>query len=335
MALFLETTSYSSSNYKGSLETIAIDGIALIHEEMQLMEAIYQADFIMHEQNKNLSESARVLKEGNFLVNVYRKVIEWVKKAWEWIKNFFSKIKDKVVEIYNRIKDHMTGNTKSMANKIIKRSELMIDGAKYILSWTKKVAKMRTVKEIEEAQKVLEKFHRDLAKKLTDADKLKGSSTVSMTYADKLKSTADDLDKEGNELAKEITEKLNELEKELEKGVSDGDQGSSNEDKDKATTENKELLAALRKATSVLTGELSKYSGALLATISAVMGSANSAAAETDTNPKLVAARKKVTDAQAKLQAAMDAGRDKGLIGKLRNAVSAATADYNAAKTTP
>ena len=281
MALFLETTSYSSSNYKGSLETIAIDGIALIHEEMQLMEAIYQADFIMHEQNKNLSESARVLKEGNFLVNVYRKVIEWVKKAWEWIKNFFSKIKDKVVEIYNRIKDHMTGNTKSMANKALKKAELIVDKAKDLIRFIKNASKIGTLDEAKKLSKNWETYVKEYDRKVTAADKLKGSSNVSMTWADKLKELPGELGKEAADLVQEILADLTDAEKELDKDVKKaGTSGSLSDDDNKHNAaealnnkEPQELIHAKRYIVTFIQGTAAKTAAEITAGITGLIAS--------------------------------------------------------------
>lgn len=252
MALFLETTSYSSSRHQGDLADVAIEGIFLMQEEMQLMEAIYQADFIMHEQNKNLSESTRVLKEGNFLVNVYRKIIEWMKKAWQWVKDFFSKIKDKVVEIYNRIKDHLTDNTASRANSVLEKAKLKMDKAYDFLTFAKRAGKVNSV---EEAKKLVEGWKKTVeayAKKATAAEKIKGSSMVSMTFINKLKDLPGELAKEANDVFEDLITTCTEKEAELEKTGTDTE---ANKDINLNNKEAQELIHAKRMiATEFKTG---------------------------------------------------------------------------------
>ena len=215
MALFLETT-HSSLVYQGNLTDVAFDGIALMQEEMQLVEAIYQADFIMHEQNKNLSESARVLKEGNFVANVFNKVIEWAKKVYEWLKNFFIKIKDKIVEIYNRIKDHITGNTVTISKEWVAKTEATIDYLKEVLSWAKSSNKAKTADALKAAAEKLKNIEKTAKTKIQASAKIKGDTTISVTYFDKISGAAKDLEKDIVEAADDILNDLVDQQKSLD-----------------------------------------------------------------------------------------------------------------------
>ena len=271
MALFLES-SYSSSNYSGNLTDIAFDGIALMQEEMQLMEAIYKADFIMHEQNKNLSESARVLKEGNFLGNVFAKIIEWVKKAWEWLKNFFTKIKDKIVEIYNRIKDHLTGNTTTIDKAWVAKAEATINRADVARVFIKKVIKTRDKASLDSLKKSWEAQIKALNKKIDDASKIKGVTTISNTYFDKLIDLQSDIVKDINEAYSEVMNDIKDLEEEVNKRVNDI-KNTASDLADKMDERNKEMIALMREITTAIRNAIVGTSQSILHIAGQISGS--------------------------------------------------------------
>ena len=280
MALFLES-SYSSSNYSGNLTDIAFDGIALMQEEMQLMEAIYKADFIMHEQNKNLSESARVLKEGNFLGNVFAKIIEWVKKAWEWLKNFFTKIKDKIVEIYNRIKDHLTGNTITIGKSELALGELAIEYAKNTISWGQRLMKASSVEAMKSMADSQKKYEDGIKKKAVQLEKIKGTTNISNTYFDKLAAIPKELEEEADSIVKDALDALESAEEEVTKRHADVSSTDS-ELADKVLKHAKETIALKRDMISLVKSNMTYAGGFAARAAAAAAASATASKASPD-----------------------------------------------------
>ena len=271
MALFLES-SYSSSNYSGNFQDLLFTEINSMQEEMQLMEAIYKADFIMHEQNKNLSESARVLKEGNFLINVFNKLKEWVKKAWDWLKNFVIKIKDKIVEIYNRIKDHLTGNTTTIDKAWVAKAEATINRADVAHVFIKKVIKTRDKASLDSLKKSWEAQIKALNKKIDDASKIKGVTTISNTYFDKLIDLQSDIVKDINEAYSEVMSDIKDLEEEVNKRVNDI-KNTASDLADKMDERNKEMIALMREITTAIRNAIVGTSQSILHIAGQISGS--------------------------------------------------------------
>ena len=253
MALFLETTHSSSSNYEGeNFQEMLFSQMVGMQEEMQLVEAIYQADFIMHEQNKNLSESARVLKEGNFVANVFTKLKEWIIKAWDWIKNFVIKIKDKIVEIFNRIKDHITGNTVTISKAWVAKTEATINRADSAKSFIKKVVKLKDKNSLEALKKTWESQAAALQKKIDESTKIKGDTTISVTYFDKIVALQNDIVKEVNEAYNDVKSDINDLEKEMGENVTKVKAGSNDEEAAKMVKSNGEVIGLMREITAMV-----------------------------------------------------------------------------------
>lgn len=185
MALFLTEAVFQSS-YQGNYIDLLIEQSEIQSELLALNEAIYQADFIIHEKSRNLSEAAAMQLQEGFLSNVWEKVKAYVLKAWNWVKDFAKKIKDKIVEIYNRIKDRIKGDSVELAKSKVADMEAAVT---FIEQNAKLMEKLKgqtndTVSKSIKEQGV--KLKADFDKKKEANAKMTGNQKVSFTYFDKL-----------------------------------------------------------------------------------------------------------------------------------------------------
>ena len=220
MALFLETVhSISvSTKYNGlSLTECLCEGIQLTQEMMDLQEAVFRADFILHQKNQGLNEGVQTLNEAGFLSSVWEKTKSMLKKVWEWIKATWNKLVAKVTEWANRIGDRLAGNTKEIKKSTIKKAELMESYATKLLGIITKLAdtaaSAKSKEDIEDKAKDLEsdvnEVKTEMEEAMTEANKLEGRQTVSATFAKKVADVA----KRISVIVKQNITKLENLEK--------------------------------------------------------------------------------------------------------------------------
>ena len=232
MALFLETVhSISvSTKYNGlSLTECLCEGIQLTQEMMDLQEAVFRADFILHQKNEGLSESVQALNEAGFLSSVWEKTKAMVKRVWEWIKATWNKLVAKVTEWANRIGDRLAGKTKEIKKSTIKKAELMETYATKVIDLlTSSADKVSNASDNDVIQDVKEKIKEEAAtysEDVKEAEKLEGRVTVSATFAKKVA----DVSKRINTAANKAISTLGKLEKAIDKEMSaiKGDDGTT------------------------------------------------------------------------------------------------------------
>ena len=211
MALFL-TESHAKQTNTQTLEEILIEGLQLSYEYNSLNEAIFQADHIIDGKRTNLSESAfQELQEG-FVGNVWEKVKDYATKAWEWIKKFWEKVKNKSIEIYNRIKERVSGDGLNISKSAIKKLEVKVKACDYGHSAISKATKQSdTASATKYFQGVSAQFNKFEAE-LKEADKLTGTQKVSPTFITILQSGVNAISSAIEAAAKEAEGKLNEME---------------------------------------------------------------------------------------------------------------------------
>ena len=197
MALFLESgiSTQSSTKYNGlSLTECLCEGINLTQEMMELQEAVFKADFILHSRNQGLSESVQALNEAGFLSSVWEKTKSMLKRVWDWIKATWNKLTAKVTEWANRIGDLLAGKTKEVKKSVIKTADLIETfGMKVIdkiLSTASKVSANPDVTVTDDLVDEISTLDADLKEALTEAGKLEGREKVSATFAKKIDGVA-------------------------------------------------------------------------------------------------------------------------------------------------
>lgn len=211
MALFLNESYAKQKNFQ-TFEEVLFEGLQLSYEYNSLNEAIFQADHIIDGQRTTLSESAfQNLQEG-FVGNVWEKVKGYAVKAWEWIKKFWEKVKNKTIEMYNRIKERISGDGLDISKSAIKKLEVKIKACDYGHSVISKATKQSdTASAVKYFQSVNAQFNKFEAE-LKDADKLTGTQKVSPTFIAKLQSSVNSISSAIEAAAKEAEGKLSEME---------------------------------------------------------------------------------------------------------------------------
>lgn len=110
MALFL-SESVQTKLPRISLEEALSNLINIQIEGVSLTEAIYQADFILHEETKTLendlgTNKAKVIglkKDMNFLQKSWEAIKAFAKKVWMNVKQIYRTIKERIVTWFNQI----------------------------------------------------------------------------------------------------------------------------------------------------------------------------------------------------------------------------------------
>jgi len=210
MALFLESNLASSDDQYASFEEALIAGITLSEESAELSEAIYQADFIIHQKLQTLDEAAGQRLQEGFVYNVWAKVKAYAAKAWAWVKGMCSKIKAKAIETYNRIKERAKGDNISFSKAQVKQWDAKIAYADKIASLVGKLPKARTKEAALTVAKDVGAAGEAFTKALEAANKTEGTVTVSLTYFDKVSKqvggAADVIIKAADEALKSLNE---------------------------------------------------------------------------------------------------------------------------------
>lgn len=186
MALFLTEAVSQSTTYQGNYIDLLIEQSEIQSELLALNEAIYQADFIIHEKSRNLSEAAAMQLQEGFLGNVWEKVKAYVLKAWNWVKDFAKKIKDKIVEIYNRIKDRIKGDSVELAKSKVADMEAAVTFIEQNAKLMEKLKGQTNETVVKSIKEQGAKLKSDFDKKKEANAKMTGNQKVSFTYFDKL-----------------------------------------------------------------------------------------------------------------------------------------------------
>lgn len=237
MALFLESVeSTVSAKYNGKdITEMLCEGMALGDEMMALNEAMYKADFIIHQRTRNLSESAQLLQEAGFLGTVWEKTKALVKKVWEWIKATWTKFVAKLSEWSNRIMDRLTGDTKEIRKSSIKKCDIIESLWPKVFakveSGVDKISASKDNTAISDVEEEVKSLFDDAEEQYKEASKIEGRQTVSKTFAKKVA----DLGKRMDKLAKDCIKRLEKMEKaiddDMKQVVKDSKGGAFKEDK--------------------------------------------------------------------------------------------------------
>lgn len=261
MALFLESVNVEAND--SSLEEMLQEGIELSMEYAQLNEAIMIADFTLHERNRNLEESVRVLKEENFVSKAWTTLKVWVKKAWLWIKATAKKYWEVVKSLYNRVKDHVTGDTLVRSKAAIARAEWTI---KYSELMAGHIEKLADTDSVEGVQSVVEKAKSTMEAKQKKHEEIKnmtGTTKVSKTYLAKIEENTAAMYKTLEKAGDKITKHMAEMDKKAAAGTSGNLQSSK---------EIGEAARAIRLATASIKSYSASTLGSLLTALKGLTG---------------------------------------------------------------
>jgi prefoldin subunit 5 len=245
--------------------SILEEGIELANEFNELNEAIFQADFIVHEQVKVLTESAAIALQEGFLGNVVAKVKEYASKAWEWIKKYWEKLKNAVVEMYNRIKERLTGKGKTIPKSLIAAMEIKLKAAEFLESSIGKLSSIKDVTQIATFKKATAARIAEFKKELVDSKKITGDGVYSPTYFDKLVTGVKKISSELDKAAKAAESELKAMEKDYTSTAKDVNKNGGSMD------ESSKLINGLKAAVSAIRE--------LITSVAPVIASAPSAAA--------------------------------------------------------
>lgn len=102
MALFLEQT-LDTDYTETTLEEAYVSLLETQADMAELNEAILQADFVLHERAKTLTEAEALHEEENFLTRVVNKVREIVLKVKETTARFFVKLKETLSNFWRKL----------------------------------------------------------------------------------------------------------------------------------------------------------------------------------------------------------------------------------------
>jgi len=211
MALFLESTLLQESDDNNYIDYL-FEALEVQRELTELNEAIYQADFVIHQKSQTLTESARILTEANFLTNVWAKVKAWLIKAWAAIKGFAAKIKAKIVEIYNRVKDRVKGDSLEVSKSSWQTLNDTISFNETMNKLTAKLGKVENKAIVDSIKAEVEKAKKAFDEKKAKNSKLEGKVTVSFTQYTKIVDLAGQTAKVVETAAAETNSRIKELE---------------------------------------------------------------------------------------------------------------------------
>ena len=213
MALFLSESTYVEDTR--SLSDVLIEGIEIAQEFGALSEAILRADYILDQKCKTLNESAVLTLQEGFLSNVGNSIMAAGRKVIQWIKDIAKKVKDKVVEIYNRIKDRVTGNSLDVAKSKIANLEATVSFIEANGKLQEQIAKATNADVVKSLQERATKLKEEFDKKKEANNKLEGNQTVSVTYYEKLVKAAQYNETVANSTTSELEKRIKELEASL------------------------------------------------------------------------------------------------------------------------
>ena len=103
MALFLEHTLDTVKYDEVSLEEALVGVLETQAEVAELNEAILQADFILHEKTKTLTEAQALQEEESFLTRVVEKVKELIEKVKTTFSKFFTAVKEATAKFWTKL----------------------------------------------------------------------------------------------------------------------------------------------------------------------------------------------------------------------------------------
>ena len=212
MALFLTEAVFQSSTYQGNYIDLLIEQSEIQSELLALNEAIYQADFIIHEKSRNLSEAAAMQLQEGFLGNVWEKVKAYVLKAWNWVKDFAKKIKDKIVEVYNRVKDRIKGDAVEIAKSKAANMEAAVTFIEQNAKLMEKLKGQTNETIVKSLKDQADKLGSDFDKKREANDKMTGTQKISFTYYEKLVKASEMSESTANAVARDFESELKAME---------------------------------------------------------------------------------------------------------------------------
>jgi hypothetical protein len=258
MALFL-SESVKVHNTQ-TFQEVLIEGIELTQEYNTINEAILRADFILHNRKETLNESTYALQEANFITKAYDTIKGWAGKAWDWVKKYWAKIKAKAIEIYNRIKERVTGKgLEGIPKSVISKMEIRIKALEVGQSFISKVSKANDPMAVASAMQSTAKTLQGYEEAITNASKETGTMTVSPTYFNKLTSTVEGIEKAIEAAAKEAEGKLAETEKANKEAADKVNKVAPGSIDPSEKSRHIEVLKAIVAATKDMVVKLSKF----------------------------------------------------------------------------
>jgi hypothetical protein len=198
MALFLsESVGYTKSI---SLEEALIELHSIAMEGGVLTESLLRADFIIHEQSRNLSETdeattskeVKVNKEMGFFAKAWEAIKAFCKKVWMVIKRICKAIWEKLKMYWNKI----TGNNGNITKP---KKDIEIARLKLALAQELTIISERTYPSVEDIRHSIENVAVKYEHKIANAEKLTGTIEITKDELAQLfsaaKQTTENVDK--------------------------------------------------------------------------------------------------------------------------------------------
>lgn len=178
MALFL-SESVGHTVELISIEEALVELHSIAMEGEVLTESLLRADFIIHEQSRELSEAAQIDKKMGFFAKAWEAIKAFCKKVWNVIKRVCKAVWEKLKVVWNKISGNK-GNTKK-PKKDIERARLLRAMAEDLA-----VATERTYASKEDFDRAVQDIEIKYKRKLDDAAKLTGSVEITKDELGKL-----------------------------------------------------------------------------------------------------------------------------------------------------
>ena len=263
MALFL-SESVGHTVELISIEEALVELHSIAMEGEVLTESLLRADFIIHEQSRELSEEVKVDKNMGFFAKAWEAIKAFARKVWETVKRVCKAIWAKIKAVYARVmgnKDDLRKQPKSKLAVARLKAQQATELALLVeRKWESKEA-------YEKAKSAVEtKFQRAIE----DAGKLEGKEIITKEEFAKLFGEVDKATKAADKAVDGLQQQVNALESDLKKAQASAANAKEMrmkivEGKNKEIAALRDQLAGAQKAAAAAAaaaGQLSSIAGA-------------------------------------------------------------------------
>jgi hypothetical protein len=243
MALFLsESVGYTKSI---SLEEALIELHSIAMEGGVLTESLLRADFIIHEQSRNLSESEQEEKKMGFFAKAWEAIKAFCKKVWMVIKRICKAIWEKLKMYWNKI----TGN-----NGNIEKSKKDVEIARLKVAKAQELAIVaeRKYPSVEDLRRAVQDIEIKYERKITDAEKLTGTVEITKDELGRIFATTEQVTKAVDKTADANNNEVDKIDSEVKAGNPEA-KAQAELAKEKQVT-NQKAAASVASAASALAG---------------------------------------------------------------------------------
>lgn len=253
MALFL-SESVGHTVELISIEEALVELHSIAMEGEVLTESLLRADFIIHEQSRELSEAAQVDKKMGFFAKAWEAIKAFCKKVWNVIKRVCKAVWEKLKMVWNKISGNK-GNVKK-PKKAIEVARL-----KLALAEEMAVATERTYASKEDFDRAVQDIETKYERKIADAAKLTGTVEITKDELGKLFGEAEKVAKAVEKAADATDKEVAKVDGDVKAGKPEA-QAQAGVVKAKQTKNQKAAASAAAAASALAGGQSDAEAGA-------------------------------------------------------------------------